>query len=107
MSDNLFQTDDLPARQRRRPRTVLMRSSDVIVLKELVHRTGYSDKMLRDVCRKFGIARQIRPNSPLEISWPAWIMLQHGDHDALEILREGRRDDPYLERYFREAGVPV
>lgn len=103
----LFRDEELPEKPRKRVRTVLMRRTDVIVMKELVYRTGYSDKLLRDVCREFGIARQIRPNSPLEISWPAWLMLQHGDYEALELLREGRRDDPYLARYFREAGVPV
>ena len=104
---SLFTENDLPRKSRKQARTVLMRRTDVIVLKELVFRTGYSSKQLRGICREYGIARQIRPNSPLEISWPAWLMLQHGDHEALELLREGRRDDPYLARYFREAGVPV
>lgn len=103
----LFSEADLPVRNRERVRTVLMRRSDVVVLKELVHRTGLSSKLLRRVCKEFGIARQLRPNSPIEVSWPGWLMLQHGDHEALEILREGRRDDPLLARYFREAGVPV
>lgn len=103
----LFAEADLPMLPRKGVRTVLMRRSDVIVLKELVHRTGLSAKLLRRVCKEFGIARQLRPNSPLEISWPGWLMLQHGDHEALEILREGFRDHPLLARYFREAGVPA
>lgn len=86
---------------------ILMRRSEVISMKEAVYRTGKSEKTIRTWCRDLRIARQSSHNAPIEISAPALEMAMHGDTEALELLREGRRDHPRVKRVFEFLGLAL
>ena len=84
-----------------------MHQGEVISLKRAVHHVGRSPDTVRRWCRIHGIARQSSPTAPLEISIVGLTMVQHGDLDALERLREGRRDLPEVRRYLEHLGLPT
>ncbi|MBB3747444.1 hypothetical protein FHX10_007001 [Rhizobium sp. BK591] len=86
---------------------ILMHRSDIITLKEAVHRTGKSDRTLRTWCKLFGISRQTNSGAPIEISAPALEMVMHGDVEALELLRSGNRHHPRVRRFFDHLGLSV
>lgn len=86
---------------------ILMKPDEVICLAEAVHRLGRTDKVTREICKEFGICRQVRPGSPIEVSAPALEMVKHGDISALELFREGRREHPRVARYFDFLGISV
>ncbi|GLR60284.1 hypothetical protein GCM10007919_50120 [Rhizobium indigoferae] len=88
------------------PWPILMRPDEVINLKTAVHRARRDEKTVRGWYREFGIGRQAKPGAPLDISAPALEMVIHGDVIALELLREGRRSDPRVSRYFDFLGLP-
>jgi hypothetical protein len=83
-----------------------MRPDEVINLKTAVHRVRRDEKTIRSWCREFGIGRQSKPGAPLDISAPALEMVMHGDLVALELLRDGKRTDPRVSRYFDFLGLP-
>ncbi|MGO8244077.1 hypothetical protein [Rhizobium laguerreae] len=85
---------------------ILMRRDEVINLKLAVYCTGLDEKTLRGWCKEFGIGRQAKPGSPLGISAPALEMVVHGDMVALQLLRDGKRTDPRVSRYFDFLGLP-
>jgi len=64
---------------------ILMHRSDIITLKETVHRTGKTGRTLRNWCKLFGISRQTNSGAPIEISAPALEMVMHGDIEALAV----------------------
>ncbi|MFF0947458.1 hypothetical protein ACFYE9_07250 [Rhizobium leguminosarum] len=84
---------------------ILMQRSDIITLKEAVHRTGKTDRTLRTWCKLFGISRQTNSGAPIEISAPALEMVMHGDMEALELLRSGHRHHPRVRRFFDHLGL--
>ncbi|MGO6898748.1 hypothetical protein ACCT15_35630 [Rhizobium ruizarguesonis] len=86
---------------------ILMHRSDIITLKEAVHRTGKSDRTLRSWCKLFGISRQASSGAPIEISAPALEMVMHGDMEALELLRRGDRHHPRVRRFFEHLGLSL
>lgn len=75
--------------------------SDAVPLKEAARRTRLSVDTVRRLHAEHGIGRQMRPRSPIEISLPALVILQHGDHEALALLRAGRRGDERVACYLR------
>lgn len=79
----------------------LMTRSDAIPLKEAARRTGLSVDTIRRLHAEHKIGRQMRPRSPIEVSLPALVILQHGDHEALELLRLGNQEDERVARYLR------
>ncbi|MBY3447456.1 hypothetical protein R1521_31050 [Rhizobium brockwellii] len=85
---------------------ILMRKDEVINLKLAVYCTGLDEKTIRGWCKQFGIGRQAKPGSPLGISAPALEMVVHGDMVALKLLRDGKRTDPRVSRYFDFLGLP-
>jgi hypothetical protein len=89
------------------PRAVLMAPDDIISMKRAVHHARKSLDTIRRWCRRYGIARQATPGSPLEVSAIALEMVLHGDVEALELLREGRRSDPAVKRYIDHLGLHV
>lgn len=89
----------------RRP-PLLMPQDEVISLKRAVADTGKSPDTIRGYHRDFGIARQTRPNAPLEISAVALQMVLHGDTDALDLLRAGERSHARVLTYRRLVGLP-
>lgn len=97
--------DKKPASTAAAPLPILMRRSDIITLKEAVHRTGKSDRTLRNWCKQFGIGRQTSPSAPIDISAPALEMVLHGDFEALEMLRLGDRYTARVSRYFKHLGI--
>ncbi|PWE52774.1 hypothetical protein DEM27_28640 [Metarhizobium album] len=88
------------------PAPVLMHRAEVINIKVAVHRSGRSERTIRDWCRIYGIGRQSAQNAPLEISAPALEMVLHGEYDILELLRRGQRDHASVRRYFDHLGLP-
>ena len=70
-------------------------------------RSGRTDKTLRSLCRRYGIARRSLSSRRWEISGPALEMVMQGDLEALELLRAGNRDDARVRRYFDHLGLPV
>lgn len=85
---------------------LLMHQGEVISLKRAVHHVGRSPDTVRRWCKVHGISRQSSPAAPLEISIVGLTMVQHGDLEALERLREGRRDLPEVRRYLEHLGLP-
>ncbi|WP_427026555.1 hypothetical protein ACP4J4_20270 (plasmid) [Aureimonas ureilytica] len=81
--------------------------SEAFELKEIMRRTGgrVSESTLRRWNAKYGISRQAGRNAKHEFSIVAVVILQHGDIDALELLREWKRTDPRLAPYFHASGV--
>ena len=84
----------------------LMTRAEAIVLKTAQDLTGLSIPTLRRLNRKHRIGRQTTKCAPLELSYPALVMIQHGDGEALEKLRNGQRSDPDVRRYFDLLGLP-
>ena len=85
---------------------VLMTQAEAVVLKKAHDLTGLSIPTLRRLNRKHRIGRQTTKYAPLELSYPALVMIQHGDIEALERLRSGRRSDTMVRRYFDLLGLP-
>lgn len=83
-----------------RPRPVLMHAAEVIDVKTAAAIARRSDKSIRRLCDAHGLARQTKPGAPLEISRVGLEMALHGDLDAIELLRAGRRSDPAVRRYL-------
>lgn len=83
------------------PRPFPMTKEDAVSLKEAARRTGLSVDTIRRRHAEHGIGRQMGPRSPILVSLPALVILQHADHEALELLRRGRRDDERVVRYLR------
>ena len=87
-------------------RTILMNDDEILNLKRASQRAKRSPDTLRRWCRDFGIARQPGGrNGPLEISLVGLEMVVHGDFEALELLREDRRDHPQVVRYLVHLGL--
>lgn len=84
----------------------LMRQDEALDLKTISRRTHLSIATLRRLNREHRIGRQTKKGAPLELSYPAVVMLQHGDEIALSLLREGKRDAPEVRRYFDLLGLP-
>lgn len=64
---------------------------EVMTIAEASAHAGKSTKTIRRWCKQFGIARQVRKNSPLQVSRIALDMVIHGDWPALEQLKAGDR----------------
>lgn len=81
--------------------------SEAFELKQIMRMTGgrVSESTLRRWNAKHGISRQAGRHAKLEFSIVAVIILQHGDLEALELLRKWRRTDPRLTPYLQAAGV--
>jgi len=84
----------------------LMLPDEALKLKAAQDRTGLSIPALRRINRKHRIGRQTSACATLELSYPALVMIQHGDIIALEKLRCGQRADPDVRRYFDLLGLP-
>lgn len=94
-------------KSRRYPPCVFMEPDDIINLKRAEVFADRDEKVIRSWCKEFGIGRQVKPGSPIEISLPALHMLLHGDFYALEIFRDGDRDHPAVARHLRYLGLPI
>ncbi|KAB0676007.1 hypothetical protein [Aureimonas leprariae] len=81
-----------------------MTEAEAVSLKEAARRVRLSVDTIRRLNAKHGIGRQMGPRSPIEVSMPAVVMLRHGDLEALELLRLGRRQEPAVRRYLELAG---
>lgn len=82
----------------------LMTRGEAVSLKEGARRVRLSVDTIRRLNAKHGIGRQIGRGSPIEVSMPAVLMLRHGDLEALELLRQGRREMQQVRRYLELAG---
>lgn len=90
---------------RHRP-PILMRDAEATPLSRLV-RPGRSMSTLRRWCDQYGIARQGGGSGRIEVSVVGLTMVEHGDLEALEILRAGNRGHPMVRRYFDLLGLPI
>lgn len=86
---------------------VLMYQDEIIGLKEAAFRAGRSIKTLRRWCQDRGIGRRPGGMGPWQVSAPALEMLLADDQTALQLLRQGRRDLPEVQRYFVHLGLPA
>ncbi|MCA0342834.1 MAG: hypothetical protein LCH99_24285, partial [Proteobacteria bacterium] len=66
---------------------------------------GRDIKIVRGWIEQYGIGRQVAPGARIDVSRIALEMLLHGDHDALEKLREGDRVSGEVARYFSFSGI--
>lgn len=89
------------------PAPLLMKATEIIGVKRAVDLCGKSENTIRRLSRRYGLARQTSPAAPLEISRVGLEMVLHGDFEALELLRQGRRQEPPVRRYFDFLGLPV
>lgn len=89
------------------PWPILMKGDEVINLKTAAYRANKSPKTIRNWCKAFGIGSQSFSGSPIEISAPGLEMVRRGDLIALELLRDGKRNDPRVVRYFEHLGLPI
>lgn len=87
------------------PRPFLMTDDDAVPIKEAARRARISAKTVVRLYREHRIGRQAKPRAPIEISYPALVILRHGDMEALELLREGYREHPSVSRYLRFIGT--
>ncbi|WP_188907104.1 hypothetical protein [Aureimonas endophytica] len=78
----------------------LMTREEAVPLKEAARRSGLSVDTIRRLHKRHGIGRQMAPRSPIEVSFLALLMLQHGDLAALELLRNGQRENERVSRYL-------
>lgn len=85
---------------------ILMRPDEIIGLKEAAHRARRTTKVTTRLCKEFRICRQTVPGAPLEISAPALEMVLHSDAEALELLRQQKRNHPRVRMYFDHLGLP-
>ncbi|MGO8074730.1 hypothetical protein AB9F41_19705 [Rhizobium leguminosarum] len=106
MNDMLFQNSEIRTAEGLGLWPILIRPDEVINIKTAVFRAGRDEKTIRGWCKEFGIGRQAKPGAPLDISAPALEMVMHGDLVALELLRDGKRTDPRVSRYFDFLGLP-
>ncbi|WP_246715947.1 hypothetical protein [Aurantimonas sp. DM33-3] len=88
------------------PLPVLMRRDEIISLARASAYARRSEVQIRRWCKQYGISRQTTPNSPQEISRVALEMVLHGDMAALEMLREGERSAPEVQRYLAFLNIP-
>ena len=86
---------------------ILMKPDEIINLKEAAHRARRTEKTASAMCKEFRISRQTMPGAPLEISAPALEMVLHGDAEALELFRQGKRHHVRVRHYFDHLGIPV
>lgn len=89
-----------------KPLPILMKGDEPAPLKSLV-RPGLSMSTLRRWCDQYGIARQPGGTGRVEVSRVALAMVEHGDLEALEVLRAGDRSHPAVRRYFDLLGLPA
>lgn len=64
---------------------------EVMTIAEAAIHAGKTPKTIRRWCDEFGISRQVRKNSPVQVSRIALDMVIHGDWPALERLKVGDR----------------
>lgn len=84
---------------------MLMTRTEAVGFKEASQLTGLSVRTLRRMNSVHEIGRQATPHAPIELSYPALVMLQHGDVEAVELLRAGRRDNPRVRQYLDLIGL--
>lgn len=84
---------------------VLMFPEEIIGMKQAQALSGRDPRTIRVMCLEYGIGHQVKPNAPWEISAPALIMVRHGDHEALELLRSGDRGHIRVRRVFDFLGL--
>ena len=84
---------------------VLCRPNETMSLKAAASYARYDVKIVRQWVVDHGIGRQAAPGTRIEINRIALEMVLHGDHAALEKLREGDRFDPDVARYFQFTGI--
>ncbi|MDX3976994.1 hypothetical protein [Shinella sp.] len=64
---------------------------EVMTIAEAAVHAGKTTKTIRRWCDEFGISRQVRKNSPVQVSRIALDMVIHGDWPALDCLKVGDR----------------
>lgn len=84
-----------------RPLPVPMWRMDILTLQQAAHEGRVSEKTIKRLCREQGIGRRSSRGGPYQVSAPALQMALADDREALELLRDGRRDAPEVIRYLR------
>lgn len=100
-----FELDDLPGGNQ--PWPIIIRKGEAIGMKRAEDMTSYDAKTITKWCKELGIGVHSCSSAPWRISAPALVMVFHGDAQALELLRLGKRHHPRVSRYFDELGIPV
>lgn len=90
-----------------RIRPVLSRPGETWSIDQAAHYAGRDRKTVTSWCRRHGIGRQAGERAPWEVNRIALEMVIHGDFDALELLRCGKRSHPDVAIYFDHVGLPI
>ena len=86
---------------------VLMRSAEIIGMKEAEDLSGRDGRTIRRWCVEYRIGHQSTAGAPWEISAPAVVMVRHGDFEGLELLRAGDRSHPRVLRVLDFLSIPT
>lgn len=89
------------------PRPILIRRDEIMSVTRAAAYARRDVKTIRHWCKVHGVGRQSLGGGPLEVSRIGLDMVLHGDLEALEKLRDGKRDDPDVIRYFHFAGIAI
>jgi hypothetical protein len=84
---------------------ILSRPDEIMPLKRAAREVSRSVDTIRRWCETRGICRQTGPGAPIEVNRVGLEMVVHGDNEALELLKAGRRDDPQVQRYLGHLGL--
>ena len=86
---------------------ILVRPDEITNVQRAAHAVGKSEKTVRRWFKEHRIGRQATPNSPLEVHIVAAHMVASGDFTALELLRNGNRAHPRVQRYYDHLGIQI
>jgi hypothetical protein len=84
---------------------ILIKADEALNLAMASFHAGKSSRTIRDWCSRYGIGCAPSKSGTLRISAPALEMVLHGDMAALDLLRDGKRDDERVRRYFDHLGL--
>lgn len=85
---------------------ILIRPGEGLDISAAAKHSGRSDKCVRRWIRDHAIACRSLDRGPWVVSAVALEMVMHGDQKALELLREGQRSAPEVQRYVDFLGLP-
>ncbi len=78
-------------------------SDQVFSLKQAAFVSGWSYRVVRNLCHKHRISQQAGPCTGIRVHATAFLMAIHGDSEALELLRGGEHGHPTVVRYKQAA----
>ncbi|PJO47192.1 hypothetical protein [Brucella pituitosa] len=86
---------------------IIIRRGEEMAVKEAEFRAGMRRKAVIALVRRHAIFRQPTSRAPIVIHRAAFEMALAGDATAIKLLRQDRRDDPRVARYYDLVGLPI